>query len=156
MEAQCGEDKVSKVEEREGQREGRLAGMVAPVPPVEGDGEHLGAGTEAHVEETGYGEGEVVADGVGTDALAGEGLEAGVEGGGGVVGEVVFVEEFGGAGVLGLRVEGTGGDVGDVDGCAVVVPVDVVGGGEVDAPGAEPVLEAEGDELAGIGGVARC
>ena len=42
--------------------------------------------------------------------------------------------------------------VDDVERRAVVVPVDVVGGLELDGPGAVPALKAVADELTGIGG----
>ena len=55
-------------------------------------------GAEEHVEDTGYGESDVVADGIGVDALAGDLVEACVELGRGVVVEVVVVEERVGSG----------------------------------------------------------
>ncbi len=128
------------------------ASVVAGAPPLEGDGEHVGAGAQGHVEEAGGGESEVVADGAGMDALGGEGGEGFVELRGGAVVQVVGGEEGGGLGVLRLGVEGAVGERGDVEVGAVVVPVDGLGGGEIDGPGAVPALKPGGIALAGVGG----
>ena len=74
--------------------------------------------------------------------------------GGGGVAEVVVLEQGFGGGVLGGGVEGAGGEVGDLEVVPVIGPVGGLGGGVLDGEGAVPALEAEGDALAGVVGVA--
>ncbi len=154
-EAGGAKNEIGEVEEGVCRGDCGLAGVLACLPPLERDGEHVDAGTEDHIEQAGYGEGEVVAERVGVDALLGEGGEGGVDLGGGLEALVIEVEESVGAGVLVVGVEGAGGQIAGFDGGVVVVPVDLFGGGEVDGPGAVPAVEAVGDGFAGIGGGAR-
>ena len=96
------EREVDEVEGGVGQGEEEGGGVVAGAPPLERHGQHFGAWAEGHVEQTRDGKRDVEAERRGVDAVAGEGVEGGVEGWGGGVGEVVTIEQAGGGVVLGL------------------------------------------------------
>src|ERR1700761_5506173 len=139
--------------------EARLGAVQPILPPAQVDGEVFDARAEKHVGEAAEGHEDVHEDGALGGALIGEGLEASVEAGGDLLVRwgigVVFGEELGGLGALGLGVEGPVGKVGEVDGTVGGVPVDFAGAGEVEAPGLDPMLPAEMWVFAGVGGVAR-
>ncbi len=124
--------------------------MLVEAPPVGVDVEGFGAGSEPHIRDAEDGNLDVLAEGMGGDAVAGELLEFGIEGGGEGVVDVVAAKDCAGLSILLRRIEGSGGEVGDVDGVLAGLPVDVAGGDELDGPGAEPAVEAVGYELAGV------